>query len=162
STRRCSRCRISVKNSMSVSSLYAPGRNWKTRCASVPSGSYARPPANDNRFQLNRWCSTGVQPLGAHVARTDGSSETPDSSSNMIRAFGRCAVFLGVASVFSPTGGWLPRCFQLLDEPVAANSSSTHGGGCTRRGRGGTRHPSAARSPQLHAATSTDRWRSHG
>jgi hypothetical protein len=47
----------------------------------------ASAPASDSRFQLNGWCSTGVWPRGAHVARTEGSSETPDSSSKMISAF---------------------------------------------------------------------------
>jgi hypothetical protein len=37
--------------------------------------------------------STGVWPLGAQVARTEGSSDTPDSSSNTISAFWRRALF---------------------------------------------------------------------
>src|SRR5207244_13291254 len=40
----------------------------------------------DSRFQAKRWWSTGVWPLGAQVARTDGSKETPESSSNTISA----------------------------------------------------------------------------
>src|SRR5437870_10930036 len=47
----------------------------------------------DSRFQTNRCRSTGVWPLGAQVARTDGSSDTPDSSSNTISAFWRRALF---------------------------------------------------------------------
>src|SRR5437016_12871087 len=40
----------------------------------------------------------GCWPLGAQVARTDGSSDTPDPSSNTISAFWRCALFSVVAS----------------------------------------------------------------
>ena len=42
---------------------------------------------------LKRWRSTGVFPLGAHVARTDGSREKPDSSWNTIGACWRRALF---------------------------------------------------------------------
>jgi hypothetical protein len=48
----------------------------------------------DSRFQTNRWRNTGVWPLGAQVARTEGSSETPDSSSKTISAFWRFALLL--------------------------------------------------------------------
>jgi hypothetical protein len=43
---------------------------------------------------LKRWFRTGVWPRGAQVARTDGSSDTPDSSSNTINAFWRRALLL--------------------------------------------------------------------
>jgi hypothetical protein len=39
------------------------------------------------------WGGTGAWPLVAHVARTNGSSETLDSSSNTIGAFWRRALF---------------------------------------------------------------------
>jgi hypothetical protein len=52
----------------------------------------------DSRFQTNRWRNTGVWPLGAYVARTEGSSDTPDSSSNTISAFWRLGLFLIAAS----------------------------------------------------------------
>src|SRR6266567_2447733 len=41
----------------------------------------------DSRFQTKRWRSTGVCPLGAQVARTEGSNDTPVSSSKTINAF---------------------------------------------------------------------------
>ena len=56
-------------------------------------GFVGQAPATDSRFQTNRWRSTGVRPLAAQVARTDGSSETPDSSSKTISACWRRAVF---------------------------------------------------------------------
>ena len=49
-------------------------------------------------FQPNRWRSTGVWPPGAQVARTAGSSDTPDSSSTMISACWRLALFLCAAT----------------------------------------------------------------
>jgi hypothetical protein len=81
--------------------LPATGKHVEARGASIvefangkiPSGSYASAPASDSRFQLKRWRSTGV-PRGAQVARTDGSNDTPDSSSNTISAFWRLAVLL--------------------------------------------------------------------
>ncbi len=62
-------------------------------CASLPPGSYASAQASDNGFQLKRWRRPGVCPRGAHVARTDGSNDTPDSLSNTIGAFWHRAVF---------------------------------------------------------------------
>jgi hypothetical protein len=47
----------------------------------------------DSRFHTKRWRNTGVCPLGAQVARTEGSNDTPDSSSNTISAFWRRALF---------------------------------------------------------------------
>jgi hypothetical protein len=73
--------------------LQAPGRNSKNKCASLPSDSYASAPASKSRFHLNGWRSTGACPLGADVARTDGSRDTPDSSSKTISAFWRFALF---------------------------------------------------------------------
>src|SRR6266536_2041075 len=43
------------------------------------------------RFQLQWWSSTGVDPTGAQVRRTTGSSETPLSSQNTIWALRRRA-----------------------------------------------------------------------
>src|SRR6266542_714004 len=43
------------------------------------------------RFQLKWWSSTGVDPTGAQVRRTTGSSETPDSSKKTITALRRRA-----------------------------------------------------------------------
>src|SRR6266540_5455341 len=45
------------------------------------------------RCQLKWWSSTGVTPTGAQVRRTTGSSETPLSSQNTIRALRRRAFF---------------------------------------------------------------------
>src|SRR2546423_6404851 len=45
-------------------------------------GFVASAPARDTRFQLNRWFRTGVRPRRAQIARTDGNTGTPDSSSN--------------------------------------------------------------------------------
>src|SRR6266487_1929909 len=45
------------------------------------------------RCQLKWWSSTGVDPTGAQVRRTTGSSETPLSSQNTIRALRRRAFF---------------------------------------------------------------------
>jgi hypothetical protein len=47
---------------------------------------------------LNRCVSTGVWPLGAQVALTDGNKDTPDSSSNTISAFWQRALFLAAAT----------------------------------------------------------------
>ena len=52
----------------------------------------------DSRFHTNRWCSTGVCPLGAQVARTEGSNDTPVSSSKTINAFWRLALFSTAAN----------------------------------------------------------------
>ncbi len=58
----------------------------------------ARQAFDGQRFHPKRWRSTGVCPLGAQVARTDGNRETPDSSSNTISACWRRALFSGTAS----------------------------------------------------------------
>ncbi len=57
-------------------------------------GFIRQTPAIDSRFHAKWRRSTGVWPLGAQVARTEGSSDTPDSSSNISSAFWRLALLL--------------------------------------------------------------------
>src|SRR6266568_2490623 len=68
----------------------------------------------DSRFHAKWWCSTGVWPLGAQVARTGGSSETPDSSSNTISAFWRRPLFPFRPALLDPA---LDGCIVAFDCP---------------------------------------------
>ena len=70
----------------------------KTRDASVPSGRKHRAADMDRRFQLKRWQRTGVCPVGAQVALTEGRRLNPLSSWKTIQAFLARAFFLTGAS----------------------------------------------------------------
>ena len=71
----------------------------KMSVASVPSGRKATAADIDSRFQLLRWWRrTGVSPLGAQVALTEGRRLNPLSSSKTIQAFLARAFFLPGAS----------------------------------------------------------------
>ena len=84
---------------MSVSSLYEPGCRAKTKVASEPSGRTHKAADIDRRFQWFMWCtSTGVSPLGAHVALTEGKRLKPLSSWKTIQALLARAFFLPEAS----------------------------------------------------------------
>src|SRR5438105_2860509 len=97
----------------------------------------------DSRFQTNRWRNTGVCPLGAQVALTDGSSETPDSSSNTINAFWRLALFQLRPALLDPVldGFIVPSPVGL----AAARSSRVGRVGRTTHDQGGTTRRSTAR-----------------
>jgi hypothetical protein len=70
----------------------------KTRDASLASGRKHSAADIDRRFQLKWWVRTGVCPLGAQVALTEGRRLNPLSSWKTIQAFLARACFLPWAS----------------------------------------------------------------
>src|SRR2546430_2100152 len=65
--------------------------------------------AKDSRFHPKRLAQHRRPSPGAQVARTGGSSQTPDSSSNTISACWRRALFSVVASAARPIARWRYR-----------------------------------------------------
>src|ERR1039458_5098545 len=123
----------------------------KTSQASEPSG--AKPTAADieRRFQLKRWRSTGVWPLGAQVALTEGRSENPDSSWKQTQALLRRALFFHGATPSSPSWRW-PRRHALPHGAPGADDSIPPAAGSATRAQGGNRRQSRFRSLPPRAA----------